>query len=97
MTSSLPGDLAPEGVLAADAAYAGAAASSTVAPTASAPQRQHRRLDQVRGVETAGGVRIVPGQLPTFERRYLVRELRQIGLISSSLLALIIALTVILR
>jgi len=95
MSASLPGDLAPEGVLAADAAFVGAASSP--APTAVAPARQHRRLEQLRGVDTAGGVRVIPGQLPTFERRYLVRELRQISVISGSLLAVIIALTIILR
>jgi len=37
------------------------------------------------------------GQLPTFERSYLVNELRQIGLTAAGLLAFIVVLTVILR
>ena len=37
------------------------------------------------------------GQLPTFERSYLVNELRQIGLTAAGLLAFIIVLTVLLR
>ena len=37
------------------------------------------------------------GQLPTFERAYLVRELTQIAVISSALLLLLIVLWVVMR
>jgi hypothetical protein len=37
------------------------------------------------------------GQLPTFERAYLIEELRRIGVISAGLLGLIVALTIVLR
>src|SRR5262249_14198642 len=75
---------------------------STQAPAgniATAPARAGRRLDMVRTPSTASsaGVRVVPGQLPTFERSYLIREMRQIFLTAGSLLALIIVLTFILR
>ena len=70
-------------------------------PIAPAAPRVGRRvgslrtpLDRSEGVAAA---RMNPGQLPTFERAYLMRELRQIGIISTSLLALIIVLTIILR
>jgi hypothetical protein len=41
--------------------------------------------------------RVVPGQLPTFERAYLMSELRRTFFISAALLALIIVLTIVLR
>jgi hypothetical protein len=70
-------------------------------PVATAP-RSGRRLSTLRGTApaeqaTTGPARAVPGQLPTFERAYLMRELRQIAAVSSFLLALIVALTIILR
>ncbi|HXH23338.1 MAG TPA: hypothetical protein VNN10_15060 [Dehalococcoidia bacterium] len=37
------------------------------------------------------------GQLPTFERAYLVEELRRIGVISASLLGVIVLLAIFLR
>jgi hypothetical protein len=37
------------------------------------------------------------GQLPTFERGYLVEELRRIAMTAGSLLALIVVLAVVLR
>jgi hypothetical protein len=37
------------------------------------------------------------GQLPTFERAYLLEELRRIGITSVSLLGLIVVLTIVLR
>jgi hypothetical protein len=37
------------------------------------------------------------GQLPTFERAYLVDELKRIAVISTSLLAVIVVLTLVLR
>jgi hypothetical protein len=39
----------------------------------------------------------VPGQLPVFERAYLVGELRRIALTAGSLLAIIIVLAIVLR
>ena len=54
-----------------------------------------RRLEQLRrsssGEHAATG-RIIAGQLPTFERSYLVSELRRIFVTSGVLLALIIIL-----
>jgi hypothetical protein len=38
-----------------------------------------------------------PGELPTYERTYLVRELTQITIVATSLLALIIVLWVVMR
>jgi hypothetical protein len=63
-----------------------------------APPRAQRRLDAVRGTqEPAVAVRVIPGQLPTFDRTYLMRELRLTSSISAALLGLIIALAFILR
>jgi hypothetical protein len=59
--------------------------------------RAGRRLEQVTRTRDQLTTRIVPGQLPTFERSYLVSELRRIAIISTSLLALIIVLTFVLR
>jgi hypothetical protein len=56
-----------------------------------------RRLELVTRDREQTVVRVIPGQLPTFERSYLISELRRIGMISGSLLALIIVLTVLLR
>jgi hypothetical protein len=41
--------------------------------------------------------RMIPGQLPTFERAYLIRELTQIAVISGSLLTLLIVLWIVMR
>jgi len=76
----------------AEAAVVGAATVATA--------RTGRRLSSLRAPQErtiAPGIRAIPGQLPTFERAYLMRELRQIAIVSSSLLALIIVLTIILR
>ena len=61
--------------------------------------RQRRRLEAVRTPSEVATTtyRAAPGQLPTFDRHYLMRELWQIGIISGSLLLLIIVLAVILR
>jgi hypothetical protein len=70
-------------------------------PIAPAAPRVGRRVGSLRTPldrgEALSAARVNPGQLPTFERTYLMRELRQIGVISTSLLALIIILTIILR
>jgi hypothetical protein len=59
-------------------------------------RREGRRRAELRGGAT-GQVRLAPGQLPTYERAYLVNELQRIGIISGSLLAVIIVLALVLR
>ena len=66
-------------------------------PRSSAEARRPtgRRLEQLRrssSGEHATGGRIIAGQLPTFERSYLVSELRRIFITSGALLTLIIIL-----
>ena len=61
------------------------------------PRVGGRRLQTLRGSPETGGVRITPGQLPTYERSFLQEELRRIAMISGSLLALILVLFVVLR
>ena len=56
-------------------------------PSEALPRRAEARLAVVRSA----------GQLPTFERAYLVNELRQIALTATGLLAFIIVLTIVLR
>jgi hypothetical protein len=76
------------------------AEAAVVGATTVATARTGRRLSSLRAPQErmiAPGIRAVPGQLPTFERAYLMRELRQIAIVSSSLLALIIVLTIVLR
>ena len=69
-------------------------------PVDTRPQpRPGRRLEMLRGNanrETAT-TRITPGQLPTYQRAYLMDELRRIALISGGLLGVILGLTVLLR
>ena len=70
-----------------------------VAAPAAGP-RVGRRVGSLRTPQepaTTAATRVVPGQLPTFERAYLMRELRQIGIISVALLAVILILTILLR
>ncbi len=59
--------------------------------------RPLRRLELLRASREPTAVRVVPGQLPTFEREYLVGELRRIALTASSLLAVIVVLAIVLR
>ena len=60
-----------------------------------------RRLEQLRrsssGEHAAAGGRIIAGQLPTFERSYLVSELRRIFITSGALLALIVILNFVMK
>lgn len=56
-----------------------------------------RRLQMLRGSGEHAGIRVTPGQLPTYERGYLMEELRRIALISGGLLAVVLVLTVLLR
>jgi hypothetical protein len=64
---------------------------SPVGPVAVAPEPAIRRA------ETRTAVVRSTGQLPTFERAYLVNELRQIGITAGGLLAFIVVLAVLLR
>ena len=68
---------------------------------ASAPSaveaRPRRRLELIQQTREAPTLRTIPGQLPTYEHAYLMRELRTIGTISTALLGLIIVLTIVLR
>lgn len=58
-----------------------------------------RRLEQLRrtGGEPAAVGRVATGQLPTYDRSYLVGELRRIGLTSTVLFGVIIVLALVLR
>jgi hypothetical protein len=68
-------------------------------PVDTRPQpRGGRRLEMLRGSANRElAVRVAPGQLPTYERGYLMEELRRISLISGALLAVVLVLTVLLR
>jgi hypothetical protein len=68
-------------------------------PIDTRPQpRAGRRLEMLRGSANRDlGTRVAPGQLPTYERGYLMEELRRISLISGGLLAVVLVLTVLLR
>jgi hypothetical protein len=79
--------------------FAGGAIPSQTGPIDTRPQpRAGRRLEMLRGSANRDlGVRVAPGQLPTYERGYLMEELRRISLISGGLLALVLVLTVVLR
>ena len=59
--------------------------------------RPHRRLELLTRAREQTVVRVIPGQLPTFERAYLVNELRRITMTAGVLLAIIILLAIILR
>ncbi len=59
--------------------------------------RPHRRLDRLAESRERVTVRAVPGQLPTYERSYIMAELRLIGVTFGGLLALVLLLAVVLR
>ena len=59
--------------------------------------RTGRRYEAMSRTRDQVNVRVIPGQLPVFERSYLMTELRRIFMISGSLLAVIIILAFILR
>jgi hypothetical protein len=59
--------------------------------------RTRRRTEMLTAERDHISGRVIPGQLPTFERSYLVTELRRISIISASLLALLLVLTLALR
>jgi hypothetical protein len=66
------------------------------APPVSAGRRRSELIRQ-RREEAFSTARVVPGQLPTFERTYLIAELRQIAITSGLLLAIIVGLAIALR
>lgn len=68
-------------------------------PAEEARRPTGRRLEQLRrsSVGEHAGPRVIAGQLPTFERSYLVSELRRIAITSGLLLTLIIVLAFVLR
>jgi len=59
--------------------------------------RPHRRVDRLVQSRERVSVRAVPGQLPTYERSYIMAEMRSIGIISGGLLAVVLVLAVVLR
>ena len=75
--------------------YSGASVNS--GPVDTRPDTGPYRRLQVARAARDGVVRANPGQLPTFERAFIVRELRQIAMTSTALLGLIIVLTILLR
>jgi hypothetical protein len=62
-----------------------------------AQRRPGRRQAQLRRTGLEPGVRVAAGQLPTFERGYLVDELRRIVITAGSLFAVVIVLAIIMR
>ncbi len=76
----------------------GVATGFATGPVDTRPQpRAGRRLQMLRGNPEHTPLRVAPGQLPTYERSYLMEELRRISLISGALLAVVLVLTVLLR
>ena len=72
--------------------------AAVAAPSPAPVARGGRRLELLTNShEQAGTVRVVPGQLPTFERAYLVNELRRILITAGTLLCVIIFLSLVLR
>jgi hypothetical protein len=70
---------------------AGATATATPGP------RMGRRLAAASRTRESFAPRANTGQLPTFERAYLVRELTQIAVISGALLLLLVVLFFVMR
>jgi hypothetical protein len=60
-------------------------------------QRTGRRMEMLRGGNQTTSVRVIPGQLPTYERSFLKDELTRIFVTAGSLLLLIIILAIVLR
>jgi len=59
---------------------------------------RHRRLEELRQRQQSAPIRAAAsGQLPTFERAYLMSELRRISITAGTLLALIVVLAIVLR
>lgn len=61
--------------------------------------RPLRRLEQLRATREHAhpGSRALPGQLPTFERAYLVGELQRIAVTAGALFVLLVLLAVLMR
>jgi len=69
-----------------------------IGQAAAAETPRRRRLEELRQRQQPAPVRsAATGQLPTFERAYLVSELRRISITAGMLLALIVALAIVLR
>ena len=80
--------------------FAGGTLAGASGPVDTRPQpRPGRRLEMLRGNTNRdmATARVTPGQLPTYERSYLMDELRRISLITGGLLGVILGLTVLLR
>lgn len=59
---------------------------------------RRRRLEELRQRQQSAPARAAAtGQLPTFERAYLMSELRRISITAGTLLALIVVLAIVLR
>ena len=65
--------------------------------TAQPTRQPGRRQAQLRRTGLEPGARVAIGQLPTFERGYLVDELRRIAITAGALFAFVILLAIILR
>lgn len=72
-------------------------AGEVAAPAAASPSGGRRLAAVTRQREGAVGRTHLAGQLPTFERAYLVRELTQIGLVSGALLVFLLVVWVLMR
>lgn len=59
--------------------------------------RPRRRLEMLTRSQDSPVVRVSAGQLPTYERAYLLGELRRIAIVSGLLLTLIVVLAIVLR
>jgi len=83
----------------APAAGSGLAARNPAGPIALEPEATGRQAEPARGRRADARVTAVrqTGQLPIFERAYLVNELRQIGITAAGLFGLIVILTILLR
>lgn len=68
-------------------------------PAAVGAGRPLRRLEQLRATREHAhpGSRALPGQLPTFERAYLVGELQRIAVTAGALFVLLVLLAVLMR
>jgi len=77
-------------------AEAAAVPLSSETPAAPSP-RVGRRLAAATQAREGYVGRNTAGQLPTFERAYLIRELTQIGVISGALLLLLVVLFFVMR
>ena len=97
-TSALAGSQALHDLAEAEAAVVPPSPeAAALAATATPEPRLGRRMAAATRARESFTPRANTGQLPTFERAYLVRELTQIAVISSALLLLLIVLFVVMR